>query len=503
MSDRWRFGLLLLALVSLMAVYHLRPVPSGHFNFRDQHLGAALEYAKGKIDLLRPVIVGFNATNEPTPLEIPIWQAAAAIFFKTFGTWFGWANIVSLLFFVWGLWPLFQLARRYGDERGAWWTLIFYSAQPVVFYMAGRGGTDGSCEAFAIWFLFCADRLVRTGRWIWWGPSALFAVLSATTKLPFFFCVGLAGFFLLLLHGRRSWVRWLQLGSVGLCALVVMAIWTRYSNGCFGRAEMPFVDLTSSNQEMKGWYFGDWSYRLNPANWIKGGWRVLNTVLGSFALAALPLWALCYSRQRIAQFWVAGAVLTTLVFTHLVLHHDHYYLMFTPAVALLCAQAARGLEEVTGFNHWKRQGLVLGAAGAVLVASTIQGLIGMNLVLDVDPARQQCANIIQQYTRSADKLLIQGGGWGGTLLILSDRKGLSIWDTRFLDDTAALERIKALGFTKLVMISESKLHHAVVTTKPGRHQLERDTYDRYLIGVARAWPVLFQNEEILIKDIPR
>jgi len=36
---------------------------AGHPQYRDIHLGTALEYAKGKIDILRPVIVGFNATN--------------------------------------------------------------------------------------------------------------------------------------------------------------------------------------------------------------------------------------------------------------------------------------------------------------------------------------------------------------------------------------------------------------------------------------------------------
>lgn len=99
----------------------------GFSAYRDQHLGAALEYAKGKIDLLRPVIVGFNANDAPTILEFPIWQATAGVLFKLFGHWFGWANVTSLLFMLAGWWPLFQLARRelgHGGRGGRWFSLL-------------------------------------------------------------------------------------------------------------------------------------------------------------------------------------------------------------------------------------------------------------------------------------------------------------------------------------------------------------------------------------------
>src|SRR5215471_2222220 len=61
--------------------------------YRPQHLGTALEYAKGSINLLKPVIVGWNLNGAPTPLELPLWQGAAALAFKLFGPWFGWANL--------------------------------------------------------------------------------------------------------------------------------------------------------------------------------------------------------------------------------------------------------------------------------------------------------------------------------------------------------------------------------------------------------------------------
>ena len=95
---------LVLALGGLIVVFHVRNAQLDRSFIRASHLGTALEYAKGPINLLRPVIVGFNATGSPVALEFPLWQAAAAVAFKLSGsTWYGWANLVSLILFTAGL----------------------------------------------------------------------------------------------------------------------------------------------------------------------------------------------------------------------------------------------------------------------------------------------------------------------------------------------------------------------------------------------------------------
>src|SRR2546423_711991 len=136
------------ALYVLIAIFHISSAVAGYSHYRDLHLGAALEFAKGHVDLLRPVIVGFNATETPTPQEFPVWQALAGLTFKIFGTWFGWANLLSLALFATGLWPLFRLATEYIGERGAWWTLIFFLAQPLIIFVSGQASADGLSLVF-------------------------------------------------------------------------------------------------------------------------------------------------------------------------------------------------------------------------------------------------------------------------------------------------------------------------------------------------------------------
>jgi len=489
---------------ALIALFHLISAKVGYSHYRDVHLGTAIEYAKGSIDILRPVIVGFNATGMPTPQELPIWQALAGATFKYFGPWFGRANLLSLILFAAGLWPLYSLARHYLGERGAWWTIIFFLAQPIVILISGQASADGLSLALSIWFLLFAEKLVRTGQVIWLLPAIVFGALSAVTKLPLFMATGLTSFLLLLVYAPWSLKRWGMLMTTGLISGILFMAWTHYADSCLASAEFPYVDLSiSRNPAMWQWYFGDWHYRLNPFNWAKGGWAALNSLFGSFALVALAGWALLFSSNSLARRWFIAAFVTTLIFSHLVLVHRHYFIFFSPAVAMLSAAGVMRLEELVNLRAVWRKDVASLAFFGVLFLSVVQGLIGIKIVLDYDPYPHLIARLIDQYTLPQDKLLIAGGGWGGEILILAQREGLSIDGTKMLEDKKARERLLSLGYTKLVMISDSPLLNALGMIDPGALGKQRPTYHENLTTVAEPWTTLLQSEDILIKELPK
>lgn len=57
------FATAALFLLAALWAYALGWALSGYPIYRDQHIGTAIEYAHNGIDLLRPVIVGFNANG--------------------------------------------------------------------------------------------------------------------------------------------------------------------------------------------------------------------------------------------------------------------------------------------------------------------------------------------------------------------------------------------------------------------------------------------------------
>jgi hypothetical protein len=487
-------------------LFHLISAWKGHSLYRDIHLGTALNYAKGPVDILRPIIVGFNLNGAPTPQELPVWQALAGFTFKLLGTWFGWANLVSLILFFSCLYPLFRLSSRFIGEEYAWWTLVLFLAQPLIVIYAGTASPDGFSLAAAIWFLFFAAK-------IWERPSALNVTLAALTgalaavsKLPFFMPAGLACFFMTLQAYRRNKGAWIGLAIAGAFTCLCFLIWTKFENRLYDQAELPFVDLRLSEGTIAWWYFGDLKYRLNPFVWGKGGWRALDALFGSFALVGVFLLGLrsrlWQPRSKLALWWLLGGAVTTFIFFHIVLHHNHYYLLFAPAVAMVCAPVAAYLERAIRNIAGKRSWFASGIIALALALATVQGMVARHIVLSFDRYPPAMARIIKENTTSSEKLVMEGGGWGGDLFILSGRQGLTVWDSKLLEDPATYSRLKSLGYTKLVMVSESPLMRAVEHSISVSPTVDRESYRQFITPIVKTFPTVLETDDILIKQLP-
>ena len=128
--------------------------------YRDQHLGTAIKYANEGVDLLRPVIIGFNATGPGTPQEFPVWQALAGLAFRLLGGWRGAATIVSLLLFSLSFPFFWKIAKEDSDAKTAWIALLFLLSQPLVFHLAG-GAQTGGLSLGILFFFFYSSKSQR------------------------------------------------------------------------------------------------------------------------------------------------------------------------------------------------------------------------------------------------------------------------------------------------------------------------------------------------------
>ena len=507
---------LAVAFLGLIIVFHLGSAWSNKAFLRASHLGTALEYARGRIDLLHPVIAGFNATGTPTAQELPLWQAAAAMAFKVaHSTWYGWANVVSLLLFATCLWPFFQLARHYTGDRVAWWATILFLAQPIIIIMAGEAAADGFCLVSTIWFLFFADKMIRTGSGWLLLPATAFACLAAVLKLPFFMAAGLGSLGLLFVNHVRAWRPWLLLAGAGALAMLALGLWSRHADALAAQAEFPYYELRfSQNPNLVQWYFGDLHSRLSPGLWLKGGWRFLHATLGSPPLIGLLLFGLLRPGNLMPKVWLLGGVLTTLVFTTGVLNHWHYFLMYCPAVALLCGSVLARWEN-SWFEEFPWPRLVLPIAGLVLALSAVEGLITMKISIDYDSFPRKISSLLREHTNPNDRLIVLGEStWGGEVLFRSGRKGLSVYSleppragpkqkglAEILGSDEHLGRLKSLGYNKLVLLSESPVRFAVQAVNPGS-QRQRLFYPETISKTVDSWPVVYRSEDILIREIP-
>ena len=495
---------ILSALIGCIVCYHIVTALKGHGHCREQHLGTALHYAATKIDLAHTVIVGFNATETPTIQELPVWQMAVGAVFKAFGTWWGWANVVSLLFFLSCLYPLFQVVRQFYSERTAWWALIFFLSQGLVFLYAGEAGTDGFSLSVSLWFWFTCVRLLELPL-KWFVPAVALGALTAVSKLPFFMAVGLASFFLLLKVRGFKLRDLAALGGVGLISGIIFLFWTRYTDAAQANAVFPYVDLRLSAPPTNGmsmafWYFGDLHYRLNPGNWIKAAWRFSGAAFGSFVLIPLFLGALIGRwTNPAAKYLLAGALLTTLVFTHLILHHYNYLMLFSPAVAILCAATWEKIEQqIASLKIAPR--LTTMMATAVIFLALFQSLISMR-AFTFDNFPKNIGAAIRENTSASDRLIIINGGWSDEL-VRANRNGLSMWNATAFEDAEKYAQLKKLGFNKMVIVSQSPYQNAVQIINPGQTGIPRLMAKQFVTPVVEKWPTVYATDDLIIKTIP-
>jgi hypothetical protein len=80
---------------------------------------------------------------------------------------------------------------------------------------------------------------------------------------------------------------------------------------------------------------------------------------------------------------------------------------------------------------------------------------------------------------------------------LAPMKGLA----DLLGDEKTLRRLEALGYNKLVLLSESPVLWAAQASNPGSHR-QRFLYPPSVSPLVDSWPVVFRSQDILIKEIP-
>jgi hypothetical protein len=494
-------------LASAIVFFELWMATTNHDNSRDQHLGGAVAYARGHIDLLRPMLLGFNANGTPTPLEFPAWQAMTAVLMKCFGLWYGWGNVISLIFFFGSLWALFDLCRRLCSVRVAWWAMVFSLAQPLSVLIGGQAGGDSTAWAFAMWLIYFSYRMMNDGKWGWWLAAASAGCLCAMTKAPFFMAAGLTTFFWLLLHHRHSGRAWASLASVGMIGTLSLLAWNFHCHRVYAEAEFPTINLdpfAGNKNDINHWYFGTLAYRLNLHNWLRGGWHLISATFGSLGFFLLPLLAIRLKQSVEAWLFLLSAVCTTLVFTPLLWEHTHYFFVYAPAIAWLCAIPAAEFE----FAIWDRLRASAFVRTAILlitlVASLAETYMAIHFNLLFDPYQQEIARVIQQHTAPDEKIVVWGMIWGDPFL-RSDRQGLTgglvLDSSGWINDPEKLNRLKQLGYKKIVLINFSPFIVAL-TSVTGEHGEEIVDLHQHLPAVARNWPVVFDDPRILIIRIP-
>jgi hypothetical protein len=188
--------------------------------------------------------------------------------------------------------------------------------------------------------------------------------------------------------------------------------------------------------------------------------------------------------------------------------------MCCPAIALLCGIAIAHWE---GFwtQETRTAWVPMMVVAIALIFSSIDGFITMKIALAYDNFKARLSSVIAQSTRPENKLIVfDPDDWGGEVLFRSGRKGLCVQYLQTLPGRGAskslcellasqadLQRLKSLGYDRLVLLSESPVRFAAEAINPGSKRIRR-FFPASISESVDSWPVVYQSQEIQIKQIP-
>jgi hypothetical protein len=177
--------------------------------------------------------------------------------------------------------------------------------------------------------------------------------------------------------------------------------------------------------------------------------------------------------------------------------------MFSPAIALLNTYAMLDLRRWL-LNLSATQSL-LASAGvlAVLMLSLLQGLMQIEaLNLTGDPYMRELAKKVAKHTAPDEKIVVINGGWGGDLLILSGRRGLSADTPDIVKVRHQGHDLQSMGYNKVVIASESPLLYAVQVTNPGSANRQRVLWKSFATEASSMWEDVYCSQDMVIKKLP-
>ena len=368
------------------------------------------------------------------PFEFPTYQWLVAILSLTGLKIPQAGRLVSFIFFVATLGPIYSLTTTYRAGRAACviMAILFLSSPLYVFW-----GRSVMIETAAVFF--AAAWLALLARFLFQPSPLTFvtavlagccATLTKSTTFPAFAFLGA----LLVLHRiylayfadlRFPLRRLLAILALAFVPFLAGSVWVAYSEHIRGQNQIGGLHLSLAG--LKTWNFGTMEQRLSPALWrdvlVN---RVLPDLLGYGVIPGLlAIGAALGSRRSmiIALACTAAFLLPFLLVTNV--HMVHSYYQVANGIFLLGAVGA-------GLSNLFRQGRVF-VALALLVALVV-GQLGYFREAyafwiykdQKDTPVFQIATAAKAATTDQQSLIVFGLGWSSEVLYYAQRRGVAV-----------------------------------------------------------------------------
>ena len=258
---------------------------------------------------------------------------------------------------------LFCMVRAWKDTSTALWTVAAFGVLPVTLRYGRSVQPDMFALALVLLGLACWQNWSRGGRWWWLVAGWLCLATGLAARLLFVFVLVACAVLVVRAAEARGRTNGLARGILLLVVpsvVVPAAAWYRHARGLLG-------DGSHASQGS----LVHWVEAISPLNWLSVDtweWVVRFGLIRAFTPIGVLILGRCLYLKLLDRFWVywiLGAC-ATLVAVSGKLHHEYYWLMLAPPVAVACGTLLARFSELAAVE---RRGPVEAVVIAVVLAA--------------------------------------------------------------------------------------------------------------------------------------
>jgi 4-amino-4-deoxy-L-arabinose transferase-like glycosyltransferase len=394
----------------------------------------ARNFYQRSYDILYPQIDYGGDQPGYVGMEFPIVPFFAAALYHVFGEHEFIGRVISLIFFLLSVPPLFFVVKMTTSRRAAFFAICMYTVMPLTIFCGRSFMSDMAAHSFGIWGVWLFAAWLRDRSCWRLFAAAITTAAAILTKAPYALLGLPIAYLAVRMFGVRAFIR-RELWFFGFLALAPSLFWYAHAMEV-SRSNYPNIPFLGHPDQ----FLVLLSVEKYQAILQKMLWELTPEVV-LLALAGLTLLR-AKSDEWLFLWWSAGMALLIVVAGDDNYRHEWYQLPITAPVAALAGMTADRLLS-------KSSGVLRGAGIAAAFTVGFTGLTTYHAYLMVRQWYAPIAEPLRAAGEAVDQLVPRGrlvlfASWGNPTTVYYSRRHGWLFREQFAAPRNAAEAISML-----------------------------------------------------------
>lgn len=278
-------------------------------------------------------------------VEFPFYQWLVSQLVRLGGSIEICSRVVTLFFFILGLFFFFNIVRHFSGKSIAVWAVLLCFISPFNIIYSRTCLIDTTALTLmlgSLYFVLLLFKLNTSRFYLYVSMAFIFGSLSSVVKPTVWYSPTSALFIYVLYQSYKKKIPRKNTGIIiaqMVLQLVIALIWIKHANFIRGQSGGVF------GQDTQSWILGTFSQRLDPQYW----WLILRPAVRSLYhdWMVIPFFIAFFGPQRkMALFLIAIAVFSMLGPFNVHCYHDYYLIAEAPYLFAIAAMGMSSLFKI-------------------------------------------------------------------------------------------------------------------------------------------------------------